>query len=237
MDYIEIKNLNVGYGSKTVVGQISFNIAKGDYICVVGQNGSGKSTFLNTFLGLIPKLTGDIIYNAPITQKDVGYLSQRSNIQKDFPASVLEVVKSGRLNRMGRRPFYNKSDKEAAQSALKTMDIVDLSSKCFNSLSGGQQQRVLLARAMCAANKVIFLDEPASGLDPQSIRDFYKTLANLKNSDISIVMVTHDIEEIAKEANKFILFKDGEAHELNQEQYHKYLHNCRICNSEISRAI
>lgn len=192
----ECKDVTLGYENKVVAKNLNFKIDQGDYLCVVGENGTGKSTLIKTLLGLIKPLNGEVIANVQgKNHKGVGYLPQQTQTQKDFPASVWEVVLSGVLNNDHRCPFYNKKDKAEAEKNMEKLNILDLKKRCYRELSGGQQQRVLLARALCATDSVLILDEPVTGLDPAASMEFYETIKDLnKKENVTIIMVSHDIK-------------------------------------------
>lgn len=192
----ECKEVTLGYENKVVAKNLNFKIDQGDYLCVVGENGTGKSTLIKTLLGLIKPLNGEVIANVQgKNHKGVGYLPQQTQAQKDFPASVWEVVLSGVLNNDHRCPFYNKKDKAEAEKNMEKLNILDLKKRCYRELSGGQQQRVLLARALCATDSVLILDEPVTGLDPAASMEFYETIKDLnKKENVTIIMVSHDIK-------------------------------------------
>ena len=192
----ECKDVTLGYENKVVAKNLNFKIDQGDYLCVVGENGTGKSTLIKTLLGLIKPLNGEVIANVQgKNHKGVGYLPQQTQAQKDFPASVWEVVLSGVLNNDHRCPFYNKKDKAEAEKNMEKLNILDLKKRCYRELSGGQQQRVLLARALCATDNVLILDEPVTGLDPAASMEFYETIKDLnKKENVTIIMVSHDIK-------------------------------------------
>lgn len=192
----ECKDVTLGYENKVVAKNLNFKIDQGDYLCVVGENGTGKSTLIKTLLGLIKPLNGEVIANVQgKNHKGVGYLPQQTQAQKDFPASVWEVVLSGVLNNDHRCPFYNKKDKAEAEKNMEKLNILDLKKRCYRELSGGQQQRVLLARALCATDSVLILDEPVTGLDPAASIEFYETIKDLnKKENVTIIMVSHDIK-------------------------------------------
>ena len=192
----ECKDVTLGYENKVVAKNLNFKIDQGDYLCVVGENGTGKSTLIKTLLGLIKPLNGEVIANVQgKNHKGVGYLPQQTQAQKDFPASVWEVVLSGVLNNDHRCPFYNKKDKAEAEKNMEKLNILDLKKRCYRELSGGQQQRVLLARALCATDSVLILDEPVTGLDPAASVEFYETIKDLnKKENVTIIMVSHDIK-------------------------------------------
>lgn len=192
----ECKDVTLGYENKVVAKNLNFKIDQGDYLCVVGENGTGKSTLIKTLLGLIKPLNGEVIANVQgKNHKGVGYLPQQTQAQKDFLASVWEVVLSGVLNNDHRCPFYNKKDKAEAEKNMEKLNILDLKKRCYRELSGGQQQRVLLARALCATDSVLILDEPVTGLDPAASMEFYETIKDLnKKENVTIIMVSHDIK-------------------------------------------
>ena len=192
----ECKDVTLGYENKVVAKNLNFKIDQGDYLCVVGENGTGKSTLIKTLLGLIRPLNGEVIANVQgKNHKGVGYLPQQTQAQKDFPASVWEVVLSGVLNNDHRCPFYNKKDRAEAEKNMEKLNILDLKKRCYRELSGGQQQRVLLARALCATDSVLILDEPVTGLDPAASMEFYETIKDLnKKENVTIIMVSHDIK-------------------------------------------
>lgn len=192
----ECKDVTLGYENKVVAKNLNFKIDQGDYLCVVGENGTGKSTLIKTLLGLIKPLNGEVIANVQgKNHKGVGYLPQQTQAQKDFPASVWEVVLSGVLNNDHRCPFYNKKDKAEAEKNMEKLNILDLKKRCYRELSGGQQQRVLLARALCATDSVLILDEPVTGLDPSASMELYETIKDLnKKENVTIIMVSHDIK-------------------------------------------
>ncbi len=196
MAYLTVQNLSVGYESHAVAEGLEFSVGAGDYLCIVGENGSGKSTLMKTLLRLQEPLGGQILYGDGLKQNEVGYLPQKTAVQRDFPASVREIVLSGCQGRCGLRPFYNREEKRLAQEAMERMDIAPLAERCFRELSGGQQQRVLLARALCATRKLLLLDEPVAGLDPKATAEMYALIAELNREGIAICMVSHDIAAV-----------------------------------------
>ena len=205
MALIRCENVSIGYEGQTVVKDLSFQIDAGDYLCIVGENGSGKSTLVKSLLGLKSVEKGQIVFGDGLRQNEIGYLPQQTDVQKDFPASVYEVVLSGRLNSRGIRPFYTSADKKAAFEKMKMLGISDLSRQCFRDLSGGQKQRVLLARALCATKTLLLLDEPVTGLDPIVTAEFYELIQRInKESGIAVVMVSHDIESAVKYATHIL---------------------------------
>ena len=194
MSLVDIKNVSLGYENDVVINNISFDINKRDFILVIGSNGVGKSTLIKGILGIIKPLSGKVDYRE-IDRKFIGYMPQDLKIDQNFPATVFEIVLSGRINQMGRRPFYNKEDKEKAIRNLQILGIEDLKNKSFNELSGGQRQKVLLARCLCATSSLIVLDEPSNNLDQESKVEFYSTLIHLNEGHgISILMITHDVD-------------------------------------------
>lgn len=210
MDLIIGNDITIGYEGEPVVSHLTFSVESGDYICIVGENGSGKSTFVKTVLGLIPPLSGRIVLSGGLRQDAIGYLPQRSVIQRDFPSSVTEIVLSGCLNRHRRLFGYSREEKERCRAMLDRLGISRLASASFQELSGGQQQRVLLARAMMATERLLLLDEPATGLDPQATSELYSMIDSLNDSGITVLMVTHDIHPALNEAGKILHFShDG----------------------------
>lgn len=205
MVQIKCNGLCLGYEGHTVCEDLNFEICKGDYVCIVGDNGSGKSTLVKALLSLKAASGGSIEFCGDITTGDVGYLPQQSEAQKDFPASVEEVVLSGCISRLGKRCFMGKAERLEAMQNMKMMGIYELAGKSYRELSGGQQQRVLLARALCAAKKILLLDEPVSGLDPHATAEMYELIHHLnKHTHTTIIMVTHDIENALRDANKVL---------------------------------
>ena len=204
MAQIICQNLSVGYDSKVILKNLSFDVNKGDYLCIVGENGSGKTTLIKSILGLIPTISGKLETGEGLKSNEIGYLPQQTVVQRDFPASVKEIVLSGCQGRMGLRPFYSKSDRLLAEKNMKKMDITDLSKRCYRELSGGQQQRVLLARALCATQKLLLLDEPVSGLDPRVTAEMYQTIKSLNDEGISIIMISHDVDAAVKYASHIL---------------------------------
>lgn len=204
MKQLECKKVCVNYESTIAVKDVSFSVEEGDYICIVGENGSGKSTLLKAILGLEPMKSGEIILGENIHRKDIGYLPQQSIIQKDFPASIWEVVLSGCLNNKGIRPFYSQKEKQMAEENIKKLGLDDIKCQSYQELSGGQRQRVLLARALCATKKILLLDEPIAGLDPKVTKEMYKIIKQINQEGITIIMVSHDIHFALKNANKIL---------------------------------
>ena len=198
---LSCRDASLGYERRALLSHLTFNVYAGDYLCIVGENGSGKSTLLKSLLGLLPPLSGRI--DCPAQREGaIGYLPQQTSAQRDFPATVNEVVLSGFANKRGLRFFYSAAEKSAALMNLGKLGVLELQNRCYRELSGGQQQRVLLARALCAADRLLILDEPVTGLDPAASQDLYKTLRYLnKNEGMAVVMVTHDMENALREAD------------------------------------
>lgn len=189
------ENLAVGYDGKAILQNLNFEINAGDYLCIVGENGSGKSTLMKTILGLQPPVSGKITVGDGLKKTEIGYLPQQTSAQKDFPASVKEIVISGCQGRCGMRPFYTKEEKRLAADAMKKMQISEYAKRCYRELSGGQQQRVLLARALCATQKILLMDEPVSALDPKATAEMYTLIEKLNREDgITVIMISHDVQ-------------------------------------------
>lgn len=204
MIQIHCQGLTLGYGS-ALVRNLSFTVCAGDYLCILGENGTGKSTLMKTILGLLEPMKGTVTLDGGVHRNEIGYLPQQTQAQRDFPATVWEVVLSGCQGRCGLRPFYTRSEKELARQSLRRMDVAHLSGHCYRELSGGQQQRVLLARALCATQKILLLDEPISGLDPTASRELYQNIAQLNRKDgVTILMISHDMEAALRYASHIL---------------------------------
>ena len=200
---LSCRDVSLGYEGHTVWEHLTFSVHSGEYLCIVGENGSGKSTLLKSLLGLLPPLKGGI--RRSDTAGAVGYLPQQTQAQRDFPATVSEVVLSGFLSARGRRFFYSAAEKSQALMHMGKLGILELKDRCYRELSGGQQQRVLLARALCAAGELLILDEPVTGLDPAAAQELYRTLEYLnKQEGIAIVAVTHDIRSALRYADHIL---------------------------------
>ena len=193
MALIKVSGVSLGYEGKAIVTDLDFEVSKGDYLCIVGENGSGKSTLMKTLLGQKNVVSGKIEFGDGLKQNEIGYLPQQTPVQKDFPASVKEIVYSGCLNGCGLRPFYSKEQKKRANDIMDKLGISNLASCCYRELSGGQQQRVLLARALCATKKLLVLDEPVAGLDPVVTKNLYRLISDINNEGTTVIMVSHDI--------------------------------------------
>ncbi len=191
---LSCENVSLGYEGTVVTKNLTFSVSSGDYLCIVGENGSGKSTLIKALLHLKAPISGKITLGDGLKQKEIGYLPQQTIVQRDFPASVQEIVLSGCLNRCGLRPFYSHAEKKLAEKNMEKLGITDLKRECYRFLSGGQQQRVLLARALCATQKMLLLDEPVTGLDPKAAAEMYELVAQINREDkITVIMVSHDM--------------------------------------------
>ncbi|MCR5085917.1 MAG: ABC transporter ATP-binding protein [Lachnospiraceae bacterium] len=208
---IECVDATLGYDNQTVLSDLNFQIFPGDYVSIVGENGSGKSTLMKTMLGLIRPLRGEIKINCAKGSGCIGYLPQMSEMQRDFPATVREVIMTGLLNRKGWLPFFSRKEKQQAAHVMERLRITDLAGRSYRELSGGQQQRVLLARSLLAAHEILMLDEPITGLDPAAAAELYETLRSLNREDgMTIIMVTHDVGSAVVNSSK-ILHVSGES--------------------------
>lgn len=204
MSLIECNRVSLAYDKHAVLSDLTFSVSRGDYLCVVGENGSGKSTLVKALLGLISPVSGSIVWGEGIMRKSIAYLPQQNASQKDFPASVFEVVLSGRLSSKSFLSFYTKADKKIAQNAMERLMISELADRSFRELSGGQQQRVLLARALSSESQLLLVDEPTTGLDPLVTADLYRLLEEIHASGKTVIMVTHDVASAAKYASHIL---------------------------------
>ena len=205
MAILTCRDLTLAYEGKKVVEGLTFTVESGEYLCIVGENGSGKSTLMKTILRLKAPLSGQISTGDGLKQTEIGYLPQQTVVQKDFPASVREIVLSGCLNRCGFRPYYSREEKALAEMNMGKMGIASLAKRCYRELSGGQQQRVLLARALCATRKLLLLDEPVAGLDPKVTAEMYALIEKLNRDEgITVVMISHDIAAATRYASHIL---------------------------------
>lgn len=204
MSLLTCSNVSFRYDGREVAAGLNFSVEPGDYLCVVGENGSGKSTLIKGLLGLKVPSEGTITLGDGLLQREIGYLPQQRETRRDFPASVYEVVLSGTLNTLGARPFYGAKERKSALEQLKKVGMDGLKNASFGELSGGQQQRALLARALCAAQKLLILDEPTAGLDPLVSADLYRLIDELNRAGVSIVMVSHDIRAAVEHASQIL---------------------------------
>ena len=224
MSLISCENLAFAYDGMTVLQGLNFKIEHGDYLCILGENGAGKSTLMKGLLGLKKPSAGTVAFGEDLRAKEIGYLPQQTPVQKDFPASVQEVVMSGCLSGMGMCPFYGKAEKERAARNMEALEITELKDRCYRDLSGGQQQRVLLARALCATKKVILLDEPVAGLDPLVTINMYKLIERInKEMGITVIMVSHDMQAATKYATHILHL--GEDRQLFYGTCEEYRHS------------
>lgn len=232
---IRATDLTLGYEGRAILTELSFTVSEGDYLCIVGENGSGKSTLMKAILGLHPVMKGHLETAGSIRAAGIGYLPQQTPAQRDFPASVREVVQSGCLRRLGKRPFLGRSEKKLAADAMARLGITELAGRCYRELSGGQQQRVLLARAFCAADQLLLLDEPIAGLDPQAMKDMYGVIAEMNRpaaerplpghphlaGGVAVVMVSHDVTAAVRYADHILHLGNRHAWFGTTEEYLK----------------
>ena len=195
------RDLCLGYDGREIVHNLNFAVNPGDYLAVLGENGAGKSTLMRTVLGLRPPMSGEVLFGDGAGRTEIGYLPQQTAVQKDFPASVREIVLSGFEGQSGFRPFRTREQKRTAESVMERVGLTELKNRCYRELSGGQQQRVLLARALCAARKLLLLDEPVTGLDPRMTAEMYDLIAGLNAGGATVIMITHDVEAALRYAS------------------------------------
>lgn len=225
MSLIEIKNLSLGYDKHVVLKHLNINIEENDFVCIVGPNGSGKSTLVKGILGLIKPIKGKVLFNG-LKQNFIGYMPQETKVDSNFPASVMEIVLSGTLNKLGVRAFYSKKEKEEALANLKLLGIERLKNKSFCDLSGGQRQKVLLARSLCATTKLLILDEPSNNLDSKSKEDLYQTMIDLnKNKKITILMITHDLDHNNLIGNKILSLREDDIYYGSVNEFVRRIHD------------
>ncbi len=233
MALITLANVTIAFEGVAAVENVSFEVNRGDYLVVVGENGSGKSTLMRAMLGLVHAKSGSVRYGDGLKKNQIGYLPQQTAAQRDFPASVEEVVLSGCVNRLGGSFFYRHSQKKMADEKMKMLDIIQLKDKSYRTLSGGQQQRVLLARALCATDSLLILDEPVTGLDPATTEEFYALIHRLNRDHwVSIIMVSHDIRGATKHANRVLVVDKGISFWGSVEEYRKY--SC-VCAERVKK--
>ena len=210
MALIALKDVTIAFEGSVAVDKVSLSVEKGDYLVVLGENGSGKSTLMRAMLGLVKPRSGSVVYGDGLLKNQIGYLPQQTAAQRDFPASVEEVVLSGCVNRMGRRCFYNRADREKAKANMALLDIAPLRKKSYRNLSGGQQQRTLLARALCATDALLILDEPVTGLDPAASEELYGVIRDLnRRHGVAVVMVSHDLTGALRDAKHVAVMNRG----------------------------
>ena len=203
MEMIRAEHLSLGYDAHNIIEDLNFSVNEGDYLCIVGENGAGKSTLMKTILKLHSPTGGRIIFEG-LSRNEIGYLPQQTQVQRDFPASVYEIVLSGCQARSGWRPFYSKEEKKRALDNMEQLELTGLRKRCYRELSGGQQQRVLLARALCATRKILLLDEPVAGLDPKVTIEMYELIRKLNQEGITVIMITHDIAAALRYASHIL---------------------------------
>lgn len=219
---ITCEHVDFGYENHDAVIDLTMEVNAGDYLCVVGENGSGKSTLMKGLLGLLKPTAGSLTIAEELKRTGIGYLPQQTAAQKDFPATVYEVVISGCLTRRGNRPFYSMAERKLAEASMEKLGITGIKRHCYRELSGGQQQRVLIARALCATSRMLILDEPITGLDPSAIQDFYHLVRTLNQEEqVTILMVTHDVANVVGQANKILHLKQKVLFYGSPEEYRK----------------
>lgn len=219
-ELLTCKNVSFGYENIIAISDVSFSLNEGEYLCVVGENGSGKSTLMKGLLGLLKPLKGELILEEALQKSSIGYLPQQTDLQKDFPATVFEVVLSGCLKQRGFLPFYSKKEKETAMKNLKRLGMEEFKFRPYKELSGGQQQRVLIARALCATDRLLILDEPVTGLDPAATMELYQLIKHLNQKyKVAIIMVTHDIKSAVNQADLVLHLGQTQLFFGNVEKY------------------
>ncbi len=218
MSLISAKDLTIGFSDLVLYRDLSFEINEGDYVFVIGENGTGKTTLMRTLLGLRKPLKGEVVTDG-LKLSEIGYLPQQTIVQRDFPASVKEIVLSGFVGRLGINPFYSAAQKKKALDAMKRFGVENLASRCYRELSGGQQQRVLLARTLCAATKVLLMDEPVAGLDPFVTEEFYGLVEKLNREGMTIIMISHDIAAATKYASHMLHIKNDQSFTEKKEYF------------------
>ena len=220
MALIALADVTIAFEGTVAVDRVSLAVEKQDYLVIVGENGSGKSTLMRAMLGLVKPKSGRIIYGDGLVKNQIGYLPQQTAAQRDFPASVDEVVISGCVNRMGRHPFFTKKDRERAQQNMRLLDVERLRRHSYRTLSGGQQQRALLARALCATDALLLLDEPVTGLDPAATEELYDVIRDLNQKHgVAIVMVSHDLRGAMRDAKHVAVMDKGMDFYGNVDEY------------------
>ena len=207
MALIRLNNATVSYEGDLAAENVSFSVEKGDYLVILGENGSGKSTVMKAMLGLVKLKSGEVIHSDGLKKNGVGYLPQQTRIQRDFPASVEEVVQSGVVNRLGRRLFPGREEKQRARQQMERLEIWEMRKRPYSALSGGQQQRVLLARALCATDSLLLLDEPVTGLDPETTAEMYEIIRNINRQGVAIVTVSHDVGQALRDAKHVLVME------------------------------
>ena len=225
MALMALKDVTIAFEGTVAVDRVSLSVEKGDYLVVLGENGSGKSTLMRAMLGLVRPRSGAIQYGDGLRKDQIGYLPQQTAAQRDFPASVEEVVFSGNANRLGSRCFYSRADRARARANMALLDVAQFRKRSYRTLSGGQQQRVLLARALCATDALLVLDEPVTGLDPAATEELYQVIGDLnRKHGVAIVMVSHDLRGALRDARHVLVMDRGADFYGTAEDYSaKYL--------------
>lgn len=222
MALITLKDVTIAFEGTVAVENANLSIDKGDYLVIVGENGSGKSTLIRAILGLVKPQHGRVIYGDGLRKDQIGYLPQQTAQQRDFPASVEEVVLSGCIGRMGRRPLFGAAQRALAEEKMRMLDVEQLRKKSYRTLSGGQQQRVLLARALCATDAILLLDEPVTGLDPDATEELYAIIRKLnRGHGVAIAMVSHDLHGAMRDAGKVLVMNRGVDFYGTAEEYER----------------
>lgn len=234
MAYIIGKDVALGYDGVIVTQGLNFEVNQGDYLCIIGENGAGKSTLMKGILQLKAPLSGELIMGEGLKAKEIGYLPQQTQVQRDFPATVWEIVLSGCLNQSGWHPFYNQAQKQKAKKMMERLELTELKNRCYRDLSGGQQQRVLLARALCATSKMLLLDEPVTGLDPMVTKEFYERIAKLNREGITIIMISHDLQAAVNYASHILHLGQDELLFFGKKE--DYLHS-GLCSIAIDGTV
>lgn len=192
---LEIKNLSAGYDSNIVLENVNLDVFSGDFIGVIGPNGGGKTTLIKTILGLIKPISGEV--KLLINKNNAGYLPQVNQIDKRFPISVIDVVRSGKSDNVLFSSFHrNSEEKEKAEKLLVEMGIIGLRNKAIGELSGGQMQRTFLCRALMNDPELLILDEPSTYVDNNFEGELYLKLKEL-NEQMAILLISHDVGTIS----------------------------------------
>lgn len=253
---IEVNHLNFGYNDNLILNDVSFSVDRGDFLGIIGANGTGKSTLIKLLLKIMEPLSGEIKLlgeNIDTFKRwnKIGYVSQKANsFNSSFPATVEEVVAANLYSKIGLFRFPNKSHMQQVYKALELVGMQAYGKRLIGNLSGGQQQRVFIARVLVNEPEIMFLDEPTVGIDARSEEAVYSLLARLnKELNLTIVMVTHDISAITVHANKLVCLgekgmflhdpKEGITAEFATELYgynvNLHNHDCKNCYRGVSQ--
>ena len=231
---VRADNISLAYEGKRVINGLSLDIHSGDFLCIVGENGSGKTTFMNALLGLKKCCEGEITLH-DLKRCEIGVLPQKTPVQNDFPALVFEIVLSGCIGKKRGVAFYTRADRRRAFENMEKLGITSIAKQSFRELSGGQQQRVLLARALCAAEKLILLDEPAASLDPKASADMYSLLADINTREnMTVIMVSHDIKGVLQHASHVLQVNRSSITLYTRDEYEAAT-ACPVCAEKSSR--